>query len=256
MSDFLAKIKDFCIKKQDFLILLLISCTMLGYAIYLKHCDPLLSRDSVLYVQAMELWNQSGNPESILNEDPNCKAPLFPLFLMKLLVPLGFSIELSALCINLAAAFFLPLLMFGIAEMLTKNRKIAYIAAVLTAFHPTILSMAIQAQRDTLYLFFLAGFLYLFFAALMRKKYLYWGAAGALFALGVLTRYEMAEFLPIPLAILLWEMSRKKITFQYLLRSCLIFFCSMILAGIFAMYLSDTLSVTENIYWTRIHLFI
>ena len=246
-----SNIKDFCKKNQIAVFMILLYFSMVGIAVFLRYCDPLFSRDSILYLCTMEMWNQHGTPEIILAQDPDWKTPLFPLFLMKLLVPLGFSTATSALIVNICASAMLPLFMFGIARELTKKIQIAVTAALLTAFHPTILHTAVQAQRDALYLAFLGGFLLLLFRALLRQKYALWGCAGAIFALGILTRYETMELLPLPLLILGWQTYTKKCTLRYFATSSGIFFCGMTASGILAMILSDTLEITWKIYWTR-----
>jgi len=159
---------------------------------------PIVQRDGILYLEMMDAWNDLGcYQETLKGFQGSNSIPPFPLFLMKLLVPLGFSAECSAKCFSIACGGFVPAIGYGITWTLTKRQYIAFAAGVLFAVHPVFIEFSTQPLRDGFYIFW-AGLTLLFLCrGMMEAKWYDWCAAGIFAATSFMTRYETLEFFPL-----------------------------------------------------------
>ena len=156
---------------------------------------PIVQRDGILYLEMMNVWNETNSYQEVLKNFRGVNwIPPFPLFLMKLLMPLGFSAECSAKVLCIGFGSLLPAIGYGIAWTLTKRQLIAVASGVLFAVHPVLIEFSIQPLRDGFYLFW-AGLTLLFLCrGMINGKWYDWFAAGVFSAASFLTRYETLEF--------------------------------------------------------------
>ena len=185
---------------KHWLEILVLTCSvlvLLSLSVYHRICDPTLGRDSVNYIRIIQTWHDTGSIEGVLKAQPNFWFPPLSLFLGKLLVDCGIPAESAAVGMNMVFACFLPLIIFGIANEVTENRKIALCSAVLLAFNPVVIDLAVEAQRDMPYLLFCGLLLFFTSCAIRRNRWYYWLAAGGCFSVSFLIRYETLEMIPV-----------------------------------------------------------
>lgn len=186
--------------KKNKLEIIVLSCSVLivlAFCIIYRIHALALGRDSINYIGHIELWHSSGSIDGVLEVHEKFWFPPLSLFFAKLLVDCGIEAETAAVSLNIFFACFLPLIVFGIAKMVTESTKIALCSAVLLSFNPSIIELAVEAQRDMPYLFFCGLMIYFVCAAIRNEKWFYWCAAGICFSISFLIRYETLEMLPI-----------------------------------------------------------
>lgn len=181
----------------EIIILSFSSLVVLALCFYCRSHSPTLGRDSLYYINLIQLWHETGSFEELWQSNKGIWIPPLYLFLGKKLVDLGCITENAAVGLNMFFACFLPWIVWGIAREVTQSVKIASCAAVLIAFNPTVITLGTEAQRDMPYLFFCGIMIYFICCAIRREKWYYWGAAGIFFALSFLTRYETLEMVII-----------------------------------------------------------
>lgn len=186
--------------KKKNTVILLAGLTLLALVLRLVALwfYPIVQRDGILYLEMMDAWNDSGSYQGMLKVFRWKEwIPPFPLYLMKLLMPLGLSAECSAKCLSIACGSFVPAIGYGIAWSLTKRQYIALAAGVLFAVHPVFIEFSTQPLRDGFYIFW-AGLTLLFLCrGMMEAKWYDWCVAGVFAATSFLTRYETLEFFPL-----------------------------------------------------------
>lgn len=159
---------------------------------------PIVQRDGILYLEMMNLWEQKGSYQEMLKAFRGLNwIPPFPLYLMKLFMPLGVSAECSAKCFSIACGSFVPAIGYGIAWTLTKRQYIAIAAGVLFAVHPVFIEFSTQPLRDGFYIFWAGLTLFFLCRGMMEAKWYDWCVAGVFAATSFLTRYETLEFFPL-----------------------------------------------------------
>ena len=157
--------------------------------------EPTLSRDGALYVQLIKIWSDSNDFNALLQYWEGYWIPPFFLYLAKCLMYFGLTAEQAGVGINLVLGTFAPLIGFGIAFEVTRNRIIALCSALLLAMHPALNELSVQVQRDMIFLFLSGSAVWSICAGIRRKKWYFWVLGGILFSMSFLTRYETAEFL-------------------------------------------------------------
>ena len=179
------------------LILFVSALVVLALALYRRAYEPTLGRDSVNYIGIIRIWHETGSIDGVLKVQPNFWFPPLSLFFGKVLVDCGFSAESAAVGMNIFFACFLPLIIFGIANEVTQNKQFALCSSVLFSFNPTVINLAVEAQRDMPYLFFCGLMFFFVCCAIQREKWYFWAVAGFCAAFSLLIRYETLEMVPI-----------------------------------------------------------
>ena len=162
--------------------------------------EPVFSRDGVFYLGIVTQWHDTGSVPEI--EFFNVWLPLFPFWLMKLLMDCGVSAEVASIGLNISMRSMLPLIAFGIAERAGLDKKAAAAAALLTAVHPILTKLSIEPQRDIIYLFWAGIAAFLLLAGIRNKKWYFWAGSGIFCAFALLTRHEAFEMLLMPVIAL------------------------------------------------------
>ena len=150
--------------------------------------EPTISRDGIFYLELVQIWHDQGNFQGILKGWPRFWLPPFPLYLMKLLTDCGLSAETAGVGLNIAMGCCLPVIVYGIAMEITRERKIALCSALLMLLNPSMIELAIEVQRDVIYLFFCGLLIYFLAFGIRRQKGFDWVRAGVFFACSFLTR--------------------------------------------------------------------
>ena len=171
------------------ILLVLIALLWTAFCFYL---EPVISRDGVVYLGIAQEWHEHGNGQYI---ERWAFIPPFALYLMKLLMDCGLSAPAAGIGINIVLRSLLPVIAYLMAWEVLRDKRIAIAAALLMTFNPSINDLAIDPQRDIIYLFFCGIMIWCLLGAMKRSKW-YWAAAsGAFLAPALLTRHEALEML-------------------------------------------------------------
>lgn len=220
--------------KSDKILLLILSGLVIlsaGISILALWLEPVISRDGILYLEFVKQWCERDLGIEILIR----WIPVFPLLLIKWLHCCGIPLESAAAGLNILLRSMLPLIGFGIVIELCGQKKLAVASALLLAVHPSLTKLAIEPQRDMVYLFF-SGLLILFFMlAFRRQKWYYAAAAGIAAAAALLSRTETLEIIPLTgllmVIILIKERLHWKIHFQNMM-----FFAASVVIGLLLLF--------------------
>ena len=207
--------------------------------------EPTVSRDGLLYLELVQVWHDRGSFQAVLEYWPQYWIPPFPLYLMKLLTDCGLPVEAAGVGLNIAMGCCLPLIVYGIAMEVVRERKIALCSALLMALNPSMIELAIEAQRDVIYLFFCGLLIYFLACGIRRQKWFYWASAGVFFACSFLTRYETLEFVPLIAFYLLFLLIAKYMPWKKFLLNTSVFL--VITTGVFFL-LIYTMGVQEHLF--------
>ena len=235
-------------EKKDFLALA--GILLLGAFLLLckRIAEPEMGRDSCYYLLLVQHWQQGGF-EGVLKVLPNFWFPPLHLFLVSALTFTGISPETSALAIGMTCACLMPLASFAIAHEIFKDKRISLAAALLTAVNPSVIDMAVQAQRDVPYLFAVGWCIFFIIAAIRRNHWLWWCAAGLPFAAAMLIRYETAEFLPLLGIYFVIALIKKQLPWYLLCRNLAIFALSGLVSMVILLAASGTLNYMAGSYY-------
>ena len=157
-------------KYRTFLLLTCIPLLSLFLSLFCWNLEPTVSRDGLLYLELVQVWHDHGSFQAVLEYWPQFWIPPFPLYLMKLLTDCGIPAEAAGVGLNIAMGCCLPLIVYGIAMEITGKRKIALCSALLTALNPSMIELAIEVQRDMIYLFFCGLLIYFLFIRKIRRE--------------------------------------------------------------------------------------
>ena len=217
--------------------------------------EPTISRDGIFYLELVQVWHEQGDFQGVLTEWPQFWLPPFPLYLMKLLTDCGFSVEAAGVGLNIAMGCCMPLIVYGIAMEIIRERKIALCSALLMALNPSMIELAIEAQRDVVYLFFCGLLIYFLVCGIQRKEWFYWGFAGMFFSCSFLTRYETLEFVPLIFFSFLFLLIAKYMPWKKVLLNGTVFLVSM--AAVFFLLIhimgvqTHLFGSYQNYYWKK-----
>ena len=190
-------------KMNFFVITAGLTLFALGLRLAFLWLFPIVQRDGILYLEMMEAWDKTGSYQEILKVFRWMKwIPPFPLYLMKLFMPLGVSAECSARIFSITCGSLVPVIGYGIVWTLTKRQYLAIAAGLLFAVHPVLIEFSTQPLRDVFYIFWAGLTLFFLCRGMMKAKWYDWCAAGVFAAVSFLTRYEALEFIPLALMFL------------------------------------------------------
>ena len=161
------------------------------------HFDPVITRDGYTYINLAQSWFDTGvYPDTLNNGIFNWVPPLY-LFLVKSVMSLGISAEMTGIWINLFLGSLTPLIAYGITYEIIQRKDIAICAALLTTVNPSISEFSTGIQRDVSYLFFIGIVLWFLSAGIRHRKWGYWLGAGISCGCAILIRFESIEFVVI-----------------------------------------------------------
>lgn len=193
--------------------------------------DPLLMRDSVLYITLAETWVNTGQYQETI--DGGGIVPPLPILITKELILFGFKGEIAARSISLFLGAMIPLLGYYAIKKIYKRNGIAFLCAVVLIIHPTLISYSSQPLRENYYLLF-EGLIIIETINILNKRIDYYNLAlcGLFSACAFFCRYEGMEILILLPAILLYKKTKTHSKLQKSLGElavyCLFFFTTSI----------------------------
>ena len=235
-------------RKTDFVLLSAIVLFAALLVFLQRIMEPEMGRDSCYYLLLVKQWHNGGF-NGVLQVLPNFWFPPLHLYVTTLFTFIGFSPENAAVAVGMICAVLLPLASCAIAFEIFRDRRIALAAALLTAVNPSVIEMAVQAQRDVPYLFAIGWFIFFIIAAIRRNKWYCWCFAGIPFAVAMLTRYETAEFLPLLGIYFFVALFKKQQKWYLLIRNLAIFAVTGLIFMIILLYISGTLHYMAGSYY-------
>ncbi len=199
--------------------------------------DPLLMRDSVLYLNMVDIWEETGQYHNAITEGA-IRPPLM-LYSIKYLMKYGFSSEIAGRSLSLFLGSMIPVLGFCIGSMVFKNRQSAFISAIAFLFHPTLIEYSIQPLRENYYLFFVGLVIIAFIKGIRKNRNWIWLICGMLLGLAVNSRYEALElFILIPTSMI-FLLHRRKISGINIFKRVAVFFAGCIASCLIMLTLMD-----------------
>lgn len=221
---------------------------MLGLCLFFRIMEPVLGRDSVLYIDLARVWHETGSIDGAIAYWPRFWFPPLSLYLGTLLMKCGLSPEWAMVGMNLVMGCCLPLIIYGLAKVVTESERIALCSAVLIAVNPSVIRLALEAQRDMPYMFF-CGLSWLFVCLGIRhEKVRNWLVAGILFSFSLLIRYETLEFVPVFGIYFIYRLIREKEKRIALLHQIGALLGAMVLTLLILLKISGTASYVERQY--------
>lgn len=171
--------------------------------------EPQIPRDGVLYLNLIEAWFRGGTLDSLLEawsrfapNTPFYPPPLF-LYLTKLGMSCGLTVETAGRTVSLLFGSLVPVLAFLTVREWTHDRRIRYGVALLALLHPGLVELSAVPLRDSLSIFLSGAVLFFLSRLLWRRRFRDCIYAGGAWGAAVLTRYENWELLVYLVGILL-----------------------------------------------------
>ena len=219
-----------------------ICCLSFFLKIFVWICTPVVSRDSTLYLQMIQLMHETGSYTDVLKVFASSYwIPPLHVSLVSSVMYCGLCAEHAGVLINIVFASLLVPVGYGIVYSVTENKKIALVAALFFAVHPGICDLSIQVQREIIYLFFVGCALFLFFSGVRKKQwYSLCGTGGAL-ALGSLTRYETAELTLLFLIAVFVLAAARRISWKFAISSISGMVTSFVVVFMLFLYLTGNI---------------
>ena len=184
-------------------ISLLIFAAALAFRLLKLALDPGLGRDSTLYLAWADSWFNTGNYLFYELDGPTRTPPLVP-WAIKTAMSFGFSADVTGRAISQFLGSLIPVVGFFFALKISRNIRIALLAAFVLIIQPDFVTLSVQPQRENFYLLFNALLLMAATDAILNESTLEWSICGILLSFAVFCRHEAFEFaLLVPLVLLL-----------------------------------------------------
>ena len=162
--------------------------------------DPILMRDSVIYLELAGIWNRTGHYSDILDRYDLVTPPV-PIYAIKKMIDWGYGSEIAGRSISVFLGALIPVIGYKIARELTKKKGVPGGCGIILAFHPNLIEYAIQPIRENFYLASTGIAILLLFKAiknhLISKKIMYNSLCGVFLGISFFSRYETLELLAI-----------------------------------------------------------
>lgn len=224
-------------KQAVFCICVLIYAAAMLFRLTAFLFNPLLARDSALYLTMAELWHETGDyTQTFL---PGIVVPPFPGWAVKTAMQFGFGAEVSGRTIAVILGSLLPVAGFLFTWKITRNIRIGLLAALLLIIHPELVSYSFQPLRENFYLLFEALLLITLVDAIRRNGIVNWSACGCLLSLAFFCRYEALEFLVVIPSLLVILLLCKRINLKQAFLNVSAFYLLFVLTAIPLLWLVD-----------------
>jgi len=231
-------------------ICLLIFGVSLVFRLMKMLLDPVLMRDSVLYLSLAESWFETGNYAHTLVDTAS---PPLPLWSIKTFLAAGFNAEVAGRSLSIFFGSLTPVAGFLFTLKLCNNIRIALISALLLAIHPGLVAFSVQPLRENYYIFFDGLLLAMIAVSIKKDSMLNWGLCGFFLSLAYFCRFEAVEFLLIVPFIIAVLFFCRKIKFTQAFLNASAFSLCFLLMTIFLLSFVDfeTLFITRDLPWLR-----
>lgn len=163
--------------------------------------DPTLPRDGAFYLLFVEHWIDTGDYYYTFFDSIRLPPPL-SLWMIKTLTLAGFSTEIAGRSISMFFGSLIPVVGFFFTFRISRNIRIALLAALLLVLHPDLALYSGQPLRESAYIFFNGMLFIMCTEAVIRNSILKWAICGIFLALAAFCRYEALEFFLIVPALL------------------------------------------------------
>lgn len=230
----------------------LVYITMLALVIrlVLLYLDPLLDRDSILYIQMAQSWHDSGSYLGIFNtfREELIWIPPLSLYFIKTLMNVGLSAEVSARILALFFGLSIPLIGYFLTKIVCRNNTISLCATLFFAVNPVLVQYSIEPNREVFYLV-LGGLSLLFICKGIRFQNWYnWFLSGVFSSLSCLTRYEGLE---LPIYVIIYFLVSVSILKQYdlvkAIRHIIFYYFGLVIT---LLLFSIMINTMHNLPWT------
>ncbi len=184
----------------------------LAIRIFCWYMESTVSRDGILYLNMAEIWYDKGPAGLRLLIRQNIFIPPFFLYLIRVLMHVGFAAETAGIIISISAGTLLPAVIYRIIRVFPSTEEMGLAGALLIAVAPGAVELSTEIQRESLYLLFSGLVIWFMLLALKQRKNIYFVPVGLCIALAVWTRYEALEFLPLAIFGILINLCYQKQT--------------------------------------------
>lgn len=237
-EDFLRKILPH--RHQTLFLLTAVCLFGLLLRLLLLYLEPMISPDSIFYLDAAEEWSEHGM-NGLLASKRGFAIPLLLLFLLKLVHNCGLPYETSGLIVNIFFGVALMPLFYFTSLWIFNDRRTALFAALLAAIHPSLIEYSTDILRETPMIFFMLLVLFFIACAERTERPILWIPAGFFATAACLTRYEALELIPLVFFYLLicFFFGGKKYARSKALKKALFWLCGMCAGAVFFYFLFD-----------------
>jgi dolichyl-phosphate-mannose--protein O-mannosyl transferase len=187
--------------------------------------NPIVCRDSILYIKMADTWAELGAKEALVGYIP----PAYVFILAMGQKYLDLRPETVGNIVGVILGSLIPLAVFWIAFSLFDCYKLALIAALLAAIQPYLIRTSTLILRDAVYVPMLSCAFAFAASAIKSKSILNWCLFAVFIAIAAMSRYEGLFVVPIFFIWALYELFTSKQSllkrFRYLaLSSCMVIF--------------------------------
>ena len=171
--------------------------------------EPLLLRDSALYLKSAEIWNETGEYSEII------KVPPLPLWCIKTLMSFCGDAELSGRTLSIILGGIICVTGFYLAKEIYNNIWISIFAAACLIFHPKLVFYSTQPLRENYFILLTEWVLIVMVNNFRTPKLSGWFICGAFIGTAIFCRLESLEFIVIIIAeiVFLYLNNKNKVLF-------------------------------------------
>lgn len=208
--------------------------------------DPILLRDSTLYLNYVFEWNDTASIQSILEKES--MFPVFPIYLIRQLTFFVYNEEIAGRSLSIFLGALIPLICFKIFIKFF-SCKIALATSILVIFHPLLLIVSVQPMRESYYLLFSLLFFQCFVCYLIHKHLFTLCFASFFCTAAIFSRYETLEFIfYIPFILFVFS-ANKKLSLKNAGYALLVFYFSLLVFMIvFSVIIGSDFSFLRKVY--------
>ena len=210
-------------KKTDCVLIILFIFSLISRLAKLI-LDPVLMRDSTLYLEQAETWFSTGSyTEALIG---GAIRPPIPLYTIKTMMHWGLESEVSGRVLSIFLGSLVPIIGFLLTKEITKKTKISLAVSLLLAVNPKLIEYSTQPLRDNYYMVAFGLSVLFFLKAAKNRSYYKWVViSGLTSSIAFLCRYEAVELFGVFILVMGIDLCCRRKNFAR-------FMCSMIIFGI------------------------
>ena len=175
--------------------------------LFVWDASPYLSRDSIFYLEQINrLYHDA---ESNFNSLETPYPPML-FYMTKTIMKAGASGLYAGLSINIIMGALIPVISFFLSKEFLGSKVISAISTLIVFFHPSLIRLSLEIQRDIGYIFISTVLLLFLIRGIKRALIRYWILTGFFFVISIMFRAESFEFLPIIICFSFVVFARKR----------------------------------------------